>query len=62
MKSRNIAKGYMQVPGVDNTDLFLTVTTDTSMKILIGLNSFHEEEEVIDNLFGVESVFLYTNM
>ena len=36
-KSINSVKGYMQCPGVEFTESLLTVTLDTSTRILIGL-------------------------
>ena len=41
LKSRNIVKGYMQVPGVDFTESFYPVALDTSTRILIGLTLYY---------------------
>ena len=41
LKSRNIVKGYMQVPGVDFTESFYPVALDTSTRILIGLTIYY---------------------
>ena len=38
MKSINAVKEYIQVPEVDFTESFSPVTSDTSTRILIGLN------------------------
>ena len=37
MKSINIVKGYMKVPGVDFVESFSLFMLDTSTRILIGL-------------------------
>ena len=38
LKSRNVVKGYMQVLGVYFTESLSPVASDTSTRILIGLN------------------------
>ena len=40
-KLRNVVKGYMKVPGVDFTDSFYPVASDTSTRILIGPALYH---------------------
>ena len=40
MKSRNLVKGYIQVPGVDLTESFSPVASDTSTRILVGLTLY----------------------
>ena len=42
LKLINLVKGYTQVPGVDFTESFLLVTSDTSTRILIVLNLYHK--------------------
>ena len=42
LKSINVVKGYIQVPGVDCIKSFSSVTSDTSTRILIGLTLYHE--------------------
>ena len=42
LKSRNIVKGYTQVPGFDYTESFSPVENNTSTQILIGLTLFHK--------------------
>ena len=38
LKSINVVKGYMKVPGVDFTESLYPVASDTSTRILIGMN------------------------
>ena len=37
LKSRNLVNGYMKIPGVDYTESFSPVATDTSTRILVGM-------------------------
>ena len=62
LKSRNVVKLYMQVPGVDFTGSFSSVATDTSTIILIGLTLFHKEEGWVAELCDVEEMFLHKFM
>ena len=62
LKSINLVKGYMQVPGVDFTESFSPVISDTSTSILIGLNLYHEEEGWITEICDVEAEFLHPNI
>ena len=45
LKLINVVKGYMQVSGVDYTESFSPVATDTSTKILIGIILYHEKKD-----------------
>ena len=62
LKLRNVVKGYMQVPGVDNTESFSLFATDMSTIILIGLASYHEEEGYISELCNTEAAFLHIDI
>ena len=62
LKLRNVVKGYMQVPGVDNTESFSPFATDMSTIILIGLASYHEEEGYISELCNTEAAFLHIDI
>ena len=42
LKSRNVVKGYIQVPGVDYTEQFSLVAIYTSTRIIIGLTLYQE--------------------
>ena len=62
LKSRNLVKGYIQVPRVDFTKSLSKVVPDTSTRVLIGLNLYHEEEVWVAELCEVEAAFLHPNM
>ena len=62
LKSRNVVKLYMQVPGVDFTGSFSSVATDTSTIILIGLILFHEEERWVAEICDMEAEFLHPDL
>ena len=38
LKLINVVKEYMKLPGFDFTDEFLSVTSDTPTRIMIGMN------------------------
>ena len=52
----------MQLPGVDFTESFYPVVSDTSTRILIGLTLYYEDNGCIVELCGVEAAFLHPNM
>ena len=52
----------MKFPGVDFTESFYLVTSDTSTKILIGLTLYYEDDGYTANLCDVEAAFLHPNM
>ena len=62
MNSRNVVKGYMQVPGFYFTGSFSPVASDNSTRILIGLTLYYEDDEWIADIFDMEAAFLYPNM
>ena len=62
MKSRNLVKGYMQVPGVDYTESFSPNATNTSTSIMIGLTLYHEEEGWVSQLCELEAELLHPNI
>jgi hypothetical protein len=61
-KSRVVSRGIMQIPGVDYTESFSPVATDTTIRMIIGLYLFYKElfpeEDWILELFDVEAAFL----
>ena len=61
MKSINVVKGYMQVPGVELTDSFSPVTPDTSTSTLIGLTLYYKDNVSIVELCDVEAAFIHPN-
>ena len=58
LKSRIVTKGYLQVPGVDFTEKFSPVATDTSTRIIIGLTLYYTADGWICEAFDVEAAFL----
>ena len=54
--------GYMQVPGVDFTESFYPVASDTSTRIIIGLSLYYEDNGWIAESHEVEAEFLHPNM
>ena len=44
-KSQCVSKGFMQIPGVDYTEKFSPVATDTSIRIVLALILYHWESE-----------------
>ena len=58
LKSRIVSKSFMQVPGVDFTEKFSPVATDTSTRIIIGLVLYYFYLEWVCEAFDVEAAFL----
>ena len=52
----------MQVPGLEFTESFLSVASDTSTRILIEITSYHEENVWVPEICYVEASFLHPNM
>ena len=58
-KSRVVIKGYLQIPGVDYSESFSPVATDTTIRLSIALSLFHNWAcEMLD----VEAAFLSATM
>ena len=62
LKSRNVVKGYMQVPGVDFTESFYPVAPDASTRTLIELTLYYEDDVWIADICDVEAAFLHPKM
>ena len=62
MKPRNLVNGYTQVPGVDFTESLSPVASETSPRILMGLDLYHEEEGWVAEICDAEAEFLHPNM
>ena len=62
LKPINVVNGYMQVPRVDFTESFLSITSDISTRILNGLNVYQEEEGWVSDICDVEVAFLHPDM
>ena len=52
----------MKVLGVDFTEEFSPVASDTSTRILIGPNFYYKDDGWIAELCDVKAEFLHTNM
>ena len=62
LKSINVVKGYIQVSGVDFTESFYPVASETSTSILIGFTLYYEYDVWVAELCDVEVAFLHLNM
>ena len=62
LKSINVFKQYMQVPGVDFIESFSPVASDTSIMIMIGLTVYHEDKGLVADICDVIAAFLHPNM
>ena len=60
LKSRIVTKGYLQVPGVDYTERFSPVATDTSTRMIVGFTLYYHwlGENWTCEAFDVEAAFL----
>ena len=59
-KARLVSCGYMQVPGVDYTEKFSPVATDTSLRVLVGMTLYHDDWICVS--YDVEAAFLMPKM
>jgi hypothetical protein len=58
-KSRTVTKGFLQIPGVDFTDSFSPVATDTTIRFAICLTLYHQEKRGwVCELIDIEAAFL----
>jgi hypothetical protein len=61
-KSRVVLLGYMQVPGVDYTESFSPVATDTTVRSTISLTLYREEEGWTIDMIDIEAAFLNADL
>jgi hypothetical protein len=65
-KGRVVVKGYVQIPGVDFTDSFAPVATDSAMRTIFAITLYHghnkPEECWICEVIDVEAAFLEADM
>ena len=65
-KARVVVKGYVQIPGVDFTDSFSPVATDTAMRTIFALtlynNNENKNERWVCEVIDVEAAFLEADM
>jgi Reverse transcriptase (RNA-dependent DNA polymerase) len=61
-KARYVSSGFMQIPGVDYTESFAPVASDSGMRIVIGIFLYYLHQHPQDNWvlesFDVELAFL----
>jgi hypothetical protein len=57
-KSRNVTKGYLQIPGVDYTESFAPVATDTTIRLLLSIALYKQEENWTAECLDIEAAFL----
>jgi Reverse transcriptase (RNA-dependent DNA polymerase) len=61
-KARCVSRGFMQIPGVDYTESFAPVASDTGIRVVIGIFLYYlhmrpKDERVLES-FDVEAAFL----
>jgi hypothetical protein len=57
-KDRIVTLGYMQIPGVNFTESFSPVATDTALRICLGLVLYYQDEGWECHSFNMEAAFL----
>jgi hypothetical protein len=57
-KSRIVTKGYLQIPGVDYTESFAPVATDTTIRLLLAIALYRQQEDWIVECLDIEAAFL----
>ena len=57
-KSRIVLKGYVMIPGVDYTESFSPVATDTTIRVGIGVALYRQGEGWTIELIDIEAAFL----
>jgi hypothetical protein len=57
-KSRIVTKGYLQIPGVDYTESFAPVATDTTIRLLLAIALFKQKEDWTVECLDIEAAFL----
>ena len=57
-KSRIVSKGYMQIPGVDYTERYFPVASDTTTRVLTMFALLNHEKDWICKTIDIEAAFL----
>ena len=57
-KDRIVTLGFIQIPGVDYTENFSPVATDTAIRILLGIVLFYHDRKWECHSYDVEAAFL----
>jgi len=70
-KARIVTKGFLMIPGVDYTELFLPVTMEVGVQCVIGISLYFINEDIAQNvpaehrwileLYDIEVAFLNEN-
>ena len=62
LKCRAVVKGFHMIPGVDYTEKFSPVTTDTSTRVMLGLTMYYRDIGWVCEMFDVEAAFLESDV
>ena len=65
-KARCVSRGFMQIPGVDFTESFAPVASDTAIRVIIGVylyyNKLNPRVNWVLEMFDVEAAFLNADL
>ena len=61
-KSRIVSKGYMQIPGIDYTERYSPVASDTTTRIIIMFALWNHKKGWICETIDIEAAFLEGNI
>jgi hypothetical protein len=65
-KARCVSRGFMQIPGVDFTESFAPVASDTAIRVIIGVylyyNKLNPKANWVLEMFDVEAAFLNADL
>ena len=65
-KARCVSRGFMQIPGVDFTESFAPVASDTAIRVIIGVylyyNKLNTRANWVLEMFDVEAAFLNADL
>src|SRR5687768_5512026 len=61
-KSRIVSKGYMQIPGIDYTERYSPVASDTTTRIIIMFALWNHKKGWICKTIDIEAAFLEENI
>jgi Reverse transcriptase (RNA-dependent DNA polymerase) len=58
-KARGVSRGFMQIPGVDYTELFAPVASDTGMRVVIGIFLYQYNKNTVLDSVGASTKEIY---
>jgi hypothetical protein len=61
-KSRVVLKGYVMIPGVDYTESFSPVATDTTVRVTIAVTLYRAKDGWINEMIDIEAAFLNADL